>query len=531
MALALAVFAPALALAPGFLVLGAVPAVRRRLGSSRRWWCLAFPVSIFSYLPLYLLLNVAIEGGFDVRLPSAVFLGSFLAQSGACLFAARRYRRRLLRVVLGSRRAPSPLAGLTVVLCASYAYLFLPTTRPISDFDQPSVVTQMKGAWRAHDNTFQSFNAKAIAEHEPFSKYYGANALIYQVQDREMGAGVVLSVLRRMIEALSPRLADSFFAYTLLGLVFNVTAYVPLCALASLAVPRPWAPWVALVPFLTPFGLLNSIYTWFKLAGASCTLSGIYLWRSRERRLLDAVLVGTCWGVAINFHLSAALLFPIAVMVAMVRSGLRPATVVTAMVFGFSLPWSLVKRLWLEENYVLLREFFLAGQKLPYPKAGLGATIAAFFAEHPFVAEQIPKRTFQLQEGLQLPLWGELIDHLQAGRYAFALRFWHDAEHGYAAICYAPFLATALLAFARPKGIKVPLGWLTLGLATALVIIVASYPHYTPALTYTIPSAASLLVILGGTTLAARSGSRVAGGFLGIYLAVSVARLVALYLS
>src|SRR5207248_1813856 len=106
---------------------------------------------------------------------------------------------------------------------------------------------------------FQYVNAKAIANWEPFAKYYGGlrttygvlpgtapsavpaiglyeyngtGRLTYDVTAREMLVGVIYSVLLHTLRFLAPGWGDGFLLYTFFGVGCDLLVLFPLLVLA-----------------------------------------------------------------------------------------------------------------------------------------------------------------------------------------------------------------------------------------------------------------------------------------------------------
>jgi hypothetical protein len=70
------------------------------------------------------------------------------------------------------------------------------------------------------------------------------------------------------------------------------------------------------------------------------------------------------------------------------------------------------------------------------------------------------------------------------------------------------------------------LAFVAFGLVAAVAVIVLSFPKYTPDLTYTVPTAATLLVMLGASCAVLAQKAPVAKIWLAAWLSLSVARIV-----
>jgi len=98
--------------------------------------------------------------------------------------------------------------------------------------------------FRGHDGMFQYVNGLAIADNEPFSKYYGHRQLIYNVEDREILPGVVYAVFRVLSSPLPDTVAKSYLLYTMFGIAMNLTLLFPLAAISVLVqICMPEQPW------------------------------------------------------------------------------------------------------------------------------------------------------------------------------------------------------------------------------------------------------------------------------------------------
>jgi hypothetical protein len=532
--LLLALGMSALILLPGTLIF-----VIARPGLRWEAACLLF--SVLFYLAVYGLLDVVGGYGLGLHAPNGVYAAVVVAGHAALLWAARSRRQSVASCLREHSGALLAYFALTAVVCL---VLTADHPEPLSGYSYRHVAsTRTFGLCGAHDNYFQYVNAEAIANGEPFARYYGNWRLVYDVTAREMLPGVLYSVGVRVLRALVPGLADSFLVYTFFGVSLNLAALFPLFALVRRYHPSLSAATLAFAVFANAFAFVSAYYTWFKAPGVALFLAGLLTVLESSQRFRAWLWAGLLFGLGCNMHAATALAIP----VFLVWLGLRhlrrgpgslgqraaaPAALAVVCVLCL-LPWSIVKRTHLHpDNALIIEHFFEGNTSVRRPDGGLGTAWQRLSAAHP-LREQLAVRSRRVWETTRfreakdafrprVPLRDWLVD-------------WTRYETMYPAVLLYPLGLFVLLARAagagpgpldeRRRERRFLLGMCLL--ADALVVF-ASYSPHSPDLNWHLPMAMILLIyaLLAARVLEARRAVR--GAFF-IYLALAALRLV--YLS
>lgn len=358
-------------------------------------------------------------------------------------------RGRLRELATLARRARGLLAahGLVVVWLALLAGADV--AAPLRNLTWQHVSHEKTfGTYHTHDNYFQFVNGRALANREPFERYYADGALVYPVTSREMLPGALYASVRRITRGVAKHWEDSFGLYLLFGIACNATIVFALDALRrrlGLRLPL-WG--IALLVASTSSFLIHGYFTWFKLAGAAFFLSGVVA-------ALDArgpagwLWTGLLWGLAGSMHLGNALAVPFflagfAVAARDVRRAVQ-ATACTAAAWALTLlPWQLTKAMLFPPEFVMIADHYLGGLR----GETLAATAVTFVTTTP-IADQLQHRVRNLAVGLRLREVTELASPwLYASWTEWAVRF-AQYRFQFAAIMLYPVAALALLARVR----------------------------------------------------------------------------------
>jgi hypothetical protein len=309
------------------------------------------------------------------------------------------------------------------------------------------------GAFNAHDGMFQYANGLAIADNEPFKKYYGNKILAYNVEDREMLPGVIYAVFRALLSPLSGILAGSYFVYTLLGIAMNLMLLFPAAAIAKRYLGISNTFLLLLLLSANAFMICNYMITWFKLTGAALFLSGLYYIFRTRMSYGDWAKSGMFFGLGANMHAGVALGIPLFFLwaawrgfrehgILKVRSFLGPLLLV--LVFAVALlPWSSVKRIYFHDENVLIKQHFLGGYSSP---KGLGES-ARLFLENTPLQQQCSNRLDQLVSLFRFYKFEALVQKFREhGTKAFLLE-WDIIEFNYIAFALYPGALFALLSW------------------------------------------------------------------------------------
>jgi hypothetical protein len=405
-----------------------------------------FTNSLVFYLLLYLVQTIAILLGIPAT--GTVSL-AFLLLLG-CLIAALALRGRLplLLTVLKRERKTYLTSLFLVLVCCLFVTQFSeapfsPDRVNFRTLGGPTIFSEFS----AHDNLFQFINGKAIADGEPFSKYYGEKKLLYKVQDRGILPGVIYSVFRTIFSTFNPYIGGSFLTYTLVGLCMNTMVLFPLIVLfRRYCRPRLQTVFVVLL-CLNTFVFPNFYYTWFKFSGAALFISGLLILLDSRRGLGNWVAAGLMFGLSSGMHAGNALAVPLVflwlIWLVIVECGfwsrqalLFPVALVVTFVLA-NLPWSIVKALYYPDKHILIYQHYLPGKR--------GATLAAsarnFFEIHP-LREQLEFRLNSLMGSLRLEKIVECYQILRdKGVYKF-IQGYNNCQFFYFSFSVLPLLLT-----------------------------------------------------------------------------------------
>lgn len=405
----------------------------------------------------------------------------------------------------------------SIVLC----YLTVKETPlPVQNFDYRSISgPKTFDAFRAHDPQFQYVNAKALANAEPFQKYYGDEhnrRLFYLPQERQMLAGVAFAVLRTVIATASYELSDSFVAYALFGIVCNLMILFPLLALARRFIPERNAYLVFIFVALNACIIGNIFLSWFKLSGAALFLSGVYIMQQPRETIAKWATAGALFGAATNMHAGNALGIPLIFLwftyrVAKQRGWKDPKWIAgpASLVGAFwllNIPWSVIKRVYFTETHTLLKEHFLGGI---YHPDGVWASVKLFFQTYP-LGEQVAFRLVKMTQALQLETLGTLAELLTSGEIEEFFKHWNGAEFSRLAILFYPitlfFLVNWLITTLGRGPTTAPesgddidnnrKALFVLSGFTIVSLVIARYGRYASDITYFHPLGVILLLLL-----------------------------------
>ncbi len=496
------VYAVALGLAVLLLLPGALLYV---VLHGSRWSSAGFQISLFPYsLVFYLAHYLFLAGALQVTSEyahTAVVLG-FVGALTALVALVRRKadRPRCAELLRASWQQFTAFTSLLLLLCF---VLIHDANLPLENL----FYTDISGpktfdAFRAHDNIFQYVNGIAIANNEPFDRYYGNNQLIYRVEDREILPGVVYAVFRALLSPLKATLAESYLAYTLIGVAMNLMIVFPAAVIAKRYLRIDSTLPFVLLFSANAFMLGNYLITWFKLAAAALFLSGLYSMleeRAAQRRWVTS---GLFFGLAANMHAGSALGLPLFVLWGTLRHvrdaggiALRSVAGPAVLVVVFAAvvaPWMIVKRVYLEDNQTLIKTHFLSGYSSP---EGLGAS-ARLFLEHVSLPQQIPQRLGQLKDAVRATEVEELYrDFTERGFKPF-LKRWNQLEFNYLSILLYPAILFATFGWlyraVRPvdvrgnkiRGAHTVRTMLVLSFLTMAILILVHYGRHAPDITY-----------------------------------------------
>lgn len=477
-----------------------------------------FAYSLIFYVAVYLFLIAAL--GLDVSVPEAhsytlLFAAGLLAIMALLLSSARTWPD-LGRLLRGSLWELGAFFVLLLVLCLIITH---DANLPIENmFYRDIAGPKTFRAFFAHDAIFQYVNGLAIADDDPFEKYYANHQLIYDVQDRQMLPGVIYGVFRALMAPVSATLAGSYFVYTLIGVAMNLMILFPAAAIARRYMGLSATFLLLLLLSANAFMVGNYLITWFKMAGGALFASGIYF--MLEKRISQAAWGrgGLLFGLGANMHAGVVLGIPFFCLWTAWR-GLRehgwgsprtwigPVLLVAVFVVVMT-PWQTVKRHYFDESYALVKTHFLGGYS---SEDGLLASAREMLA-HTTWEEQYTRRLGRLADSFRLEEIGHLESALAGGEQRAFLELWDRYEFNYLAFVLYPGVLFVLLGwlyrrFLRERQVEgdsgepdrtTPLLWISV--LTMVVVILAHFGHHAPDIVYHQPMGVLVLanlVILG----------------------------------
>lgn len=399
----LALFILVMVILPGSLIY--VLTARNTSDAPRNHLLYFFCNSLIFYFLLYLVEIAAIKTGIPTTTTVTIALTVLLAG----MVAAIKIRKRssLLRSVFRKEKKAFITVAILVLVSCLFATKFSEAPFTYSSvnhntLDRLTIFSKFSG----HDNKFQYVNGKAIADDEPFSKYYSQGRLIYKVQDRGMFPGVIYSVFRTFFTTFSTYIGDSYLTYTLVGLCMNVMVLLPLIVLFRRYFPPKYQNPFVLVLCLNPFVFANLYFTWFKFSGAALFISGILILLYSRKEIGNWIIAGFMFGLASSMHAGNALAIPPMFLWFMglsiyefgfwSRQVFIFPIILSTMFVLVNLPWSIVKALNFPDNHALLIQHYFPAKQ----GATLGATIKNFFDTHS-LKTQLSFRFGNIVEGLR----------------------------------------------------------------------------------------------------------------------------------
>jgi len=408
-----------------------------------------FANSILFYFILYLFEYVAIETGVS---PTITVTAALLAGMAALLVILKlRRRTSLLGKLFLEEKKSFSAAIILVLICCMFVTKFnqAPFTFDSvneNTLDRLTIFSQFPG----HDNQFQYINGKAIADNEPFSKYYRNHRLFYDVQDRGMLPGVIYSVFRTFFTTFSSYIGGSYLTYTIVGLCMNIMVIFPLIVFFRRFFPPHYQSVFLLVLCLNTFVFPNFYFTWFKFSGAALFISGLLLLLESRRYLTIWMMSGFMFGLAGSMHAGNALGIPLFFLwltgLTIAEFGFWSRQLLLAPLSLFitfvlvNLPWSLVKALHFPDTHALIIEHFFPAKRGPT----LMATIRNFFATHT-LQNQLDHRLGNVIEGIRLAEFGTSFQTLREKGVTQFIRNYNDYQFFYFMYSVTPLLCFALI--------------------------------------------------------------------------------------
>jgi len=388
------------------------------------------------------------------------------------------------------------------------------------------------GAFHAHDPVLHYVNGRAIADNEPFTRYYSNRRLLFYVEDRGILPGVMAAVYRQVLGEMIGLAGRSYAAYTFFAIVCNAMLVFPVMAFVRRFMPNRSLLFGVLVVSLNAFVLVNVYLAWFKLAAAALFLSGLLILLSDNKSLRNWLLAGLSWGLAANMHAGAALMIPLfflwqAFSLLRVRfvKGLIYPLLLCLIFAGTIAPWSLVKAKYYPDKHALLVSHYLGGRQNP---DGLLASAKQLFREVP-PQQQLKFRAHRVENALRITEVKQVYQLFRRAGWRAALDEWNLREFRYTAFVVYPFLLFAVLArlfrvrddeeifHAAEHRLEISrariMFWLSV--ATLFVLLFLAYGRYDPDLTYHLPMALPVLMVLTAVVAIVHGSRRVRNVFYG----------------
>jgi len=414
-----------------------------------------FLFSALFYFALYLIFHLGWRAALGTQAPPWVYLiGWLIGAGGLTGFAlAPKNRRRTRQLVMEHRNV---FVWYAILVFLSVFLLTFDHPPPLTAFAF-SDVSNVKtfGALNTHDNLFQYVNGKAIAEDEPFSKYYHGGRLVYDVTAREILPGVLYSVIRKIVSAVSWTVGDTYFLYNLFGICLQAMIVFPVVRFARRYLPGAPLTKYALPLSATAFFLVNIYYIGFKFAGAALFLSGLILLlekdRSPSRWLFSGLLVGAST-VMHTGNLVGLPFFLIWMTVRLVREvrpwpkALAGPALLLGIVAAFQMPWTLIKAICLHPDNTLVVQHFFDGR---HSTEGLRGSARAFITLTP-PADQLFVRLHRLAASFRFGPLAEWTSQLVHQPFSKQLVRYSGMELLFVApLFYPPILFLAFTYLAR----------------------------------------------------------------------------------
>ncbi|MBS1986140.1 MAG: hypothetical protein JST16_18420 [Bdellovibrionales bacterium] len=255
---------------------------------------------------------------------------------------------------------------------------------------------------RTHDNYFQFINGFAISNHRSFEEFYRNGRLIYNYVDREILPGVLYATINYIVHGFSHQWRNAFVIYEQMAIFLGSLIIFPLYALAQRFFPRLRPRTLLALLFCNQFIFVNIYFAWFKMPGAALFLMGLLFILNAPSSISTWAGAGVMWGIAANFHASAALAFPVTLLYLLwsLRQNLSKrflggAFSVLCLCFGFLYaPWTAVKKVFYHEPYTMIRQAFMDGYDV-HGESSLAKMYLGFWLETP-LRTQIHTRWRQL---------------------------------------------------------------------------------------------------------------------------------------
>jgi hypothetical protein len=412
-------------------------------------------LSIVFYFAFYLVFHLGWKAVLGTQATPALYLLGWLISMAILTWSALRRKNRARMRQLATENRNELVWYATLVFLSAFLLSF-DHARPLTIYAFNNVAgAKTFGVINAHDNLFQYVNGKAIAEDEPFSKYYHDARLVYDVTAREILPGVLYSVIRKILAAFSWVVGDSYFLYTLFGTCLNAMVVFPGVRFAERYLPGQSLAKYALALSATAFFLGNIYYTWFKFAGAALFLSGLIILLEDNQRLSRWLWSGVLVGASTVMHTGNFLgvpLFLIWMTFHLAREvrppwkALRGPALLVSIVAAFQIPWTLVKRIYLHpDNTLVVQHFFDGHQRTE----GLLASVSAFIKQTP-LSDQVFVRLHRLGASFRIAPLTEWATQLFHQPFSKQLVRYSGMELRYLApLLYPPILFLAFAYLAR----------------------------------------------------------------------------------
>ena len=522
---------PAAILLPGFVVSAFIEAkgLLKRVPDGSM-----FVFSIIFFIVQYLIFDVILIRVFEVKVPNELFTaGYFLTLAGLIYAAGTKKTCGIVADIIQRNRGSLIAYVITIATCATIVSSVAKDPFHKFRWQNISYSNLTYKTWKSHDNYFQYINGKIIAnEKDTFAYHYRNRRLVYEPQDRVMGSAVVWSVIMRTFNT------THFMTYTLMGICLNAFLIFPLFILGRDYLKTPYMPIFLATIIASPFFLIHIYFTWFKFTGAAFFIFGLLMLLKNRNSWKHWVACGACWGIGANLHASAALGYPLFVLLfyylAAKETNWKQSLKLPVLLFAtfvlLMLPWLLVKsHLFPPRAAILVNQHFLHGH----------ASVGSFLNAYP-LETQLPYRLGRLWMTLRFETIGELFSAEYTASVIDFVKRWTAIEVLYISFALYPLAFFAFIGHLGTRKVKshnfksfkekfLSLNGLIgiIALCSIVALVFSKHARWQP--DYSIETSLGVIIVLQACLLSsALKGSSWINKVLVLYVGFSVMRIFTL---